>query len=274
MFMLLKLSKKEDISLINRYKKCRGIALVDKYLSHLSPLNKMYIIDSEEEWEKVKGEFPIDAMTVRCDCPRGLEGKLPEGQTFHRDRVNQYIRKVKSLVPDGVIILEDLKKGTNERIHTWGGFGLDVIIAEYIYIDYVGPSFDCGLLSKGKGSHESFIIPWEDVPFLDDSAYKKYSKGIINQVQYDETVKIRRDFLFDAYPDRKQEIIDTIPKCYEGISKQVFRDLINTVIFPLYLRKDELLNDGMNHFGVEINVVEDGTMIPFEIVVASRFNKS
>lgn len=272
--MLLKLSKNEDVPLINRYKKCRGIALVDKYLPHLSPLNKMYIIDSEEEWEKVKDEFPIEAMTVRCDCPRGLEGKLLEGQTFHRDRVNQYIKDVKALVPDAVIILEDLKKGTNERIHTRGGFGLDVVIGEYIYIDYVGPSFDCGLLSKGKGSHESFIIPWDEVPFLDDNASKKYSMGIINQMQYEETSKIRKEFLFNAYPERKQEIIDTMPKSYKGIDKQVFRDLRDTVIFPLYLRKEELLKDGMQHFGVEINIVEDGTMIPFEISISSRFNKS
>lgn len=271
--MILDVSKKEDLPLINKYKKCVGIALVDKYLPDLSPLNKMYVIDNEEEWERVKNEFPIAAMTVRCDCPRGIEGKLPEGQTFHRDRVNQYIQDVKSLVPDAVIILEDLKPGTNERIHTKGGFGLDIKIGEYIYIDYVGPCFDCGLLSKGKGSHESWIIPWEDVPFIDDSAIYKYKIGMINQMQYDETVKIRRDFLFDAYPDKKNEIINIIPKSYKGIERCVFRNLIDNVIFPLYIKQEDLIRDGMNHFGVEINVVENGDMVPFEIVNSSRFKK-
>ena len=148
--MILDVSKKEHMPMISLYKKCRGIALIDKYLPEISPINKMYVINTEEEWEQVKEEFPINAMTVRCDCPRGVEGKLPEGQTFHRDRVNQYIKDVQKLVPDAVIILEDLKPGTNERIHTKGGFNLDIKIGNYIYIDYVGPSFDCGMLCKGK----------------------------------------------------------------------------------------------------------------------------
>ncbi|MCX4364655.1 MAG: hypothetical protein OSJ70_02600 [Bacilli bacterium] len=270
--MILDISKKEHMALINTYRKCKGIALVDKYLPHLSPLNKMYVIDNEEEWEKVKNEFPVNTMTVRCDSPRGVEGKLPEGQTFHRDRVNQYIRDVKKLVPDAVIILEDLKPGTNERIHTEGGFGLDVKIGHFLYIDYVGPSFGCGLLSRGRGSHESWIIPWDDVPFMDDSSIQKYKTGEINQIQYLETLKIRRDFLFDAYPDKKEEIIKTMPNCYKGIEKKVFRKLINDVVFPLYMEQEELLKDGMGHFGVEINVVEDGSMVPFEISVSTRFN--
>ena len=271
--MILDVSKKEHMPMISLYKKCRGIALIDKYLPEISPINKMYVINTEEEWEQVKEEFPINAMTVRCDCPRGVEGKLPEGQTFHRDRVNQYIKDVQKLVPDAVIILEDLKPGTNERIHTKGGFNLDIKIGNYIYIDYVGPSFDCGMLCKGKGSHESWVIPWTEVPFIDDTFMKKYKVGEINSCQYWETAKIRIDFLMDAYPDKKDEILETMPKNYKTIEKSVFRDLRDDVIFPLYLKQEELLKDGMEHFGVEINVVEDGSMVPFEISISSRFKK-
>ena len=39
--MILDLSKKQHIPLINMYKKCKGISLVDKYLPHLTPLNKI-----------------------------------------------------------------------------------------------------------------------------------------------------------------------------------------------------------------------------------------
>lgn len=269
--MILDISKKEHIPMINIYKKCRGITLVDKYLPKLSPLNKMYIISSEEEWELVKEEFPVEAMTVRCDCPRGIDGKLPEGQTFHRDRVNKYIKDVKKLVPDGVILLEDLKEGTNERIHTKGGFNLDIKIGQYLYIDYAGPSFDCGILSRGKGSHESWFIPWEDVPFLNDKAVKKYKVGEINQTQYEETLKERVRFLCDAYPDMKDEILRVIPKEYKSIELNIFRDLIDQVIFPLYIRKEELIKDGMKHFGVELNVIYDGRLVPFEIVISDRF---
>lgn len=120
--MILDLSKKEHLPMINMYKKCKGIALVDKYFPELTPLNKMYVIDSLEDWEKVKHEFPVEMMTARCDSPGSVNSKLPNGQTFHRDRVKGYIKEAKSLVPDCVIILEDMKPGTNERIHTQGRF--------------------------------------------------------------------------------------------------------------------------------------------------------
>ena len=47
--MILNLSQKEHVPLINMYKKCKGIALVDKYLPQLTPLNKMYVTDSLED---------------------------------------------------------------------------------------------------------------------------------------------------------------------------------------------------------------------------------
>lgn len=65
--MILDIDKKEHIPMINRYKKCKGIALVNKYLPQLTPLNKMYVINSLEDWEKVENEFPLEMMTVRCD---------------------------------------------------------------------------------------------------------------------------------------------------------------------------------------------------------------
>ena len=118
--MILDLNKKQDILEINKYRKCKGISLVSKYFPELMPLNKMYVIDSLEEWEKVEEEFPYDMMTARCDSKKGVNGRLPSGQTFKRDRVRGYIQQVKSAVPDAVIILADMKKGTNERIHTQG----------------------------------------------------------------------------------------------------------------------------------------------------------
>ena len=269
--MILDLSKKEHLPMINMYKKCKGIALVDKYLPQLSPLNKMYVINSLEDWEKVEHEFPVQMMTARCDCPKGVNGKLPNGQTFNRDRVRGYIEEVKSAVPDAVIILEDMKSGSNERIHTQGGVNLDIQIGDHVYIDYVGPSFDCRELCTGKASHETWNIPWNEVPFLKDSAITKYKTSEISQEEYVETAKERILFLIKAFPDRKEEILQTMPKRYNGISRQIFRDVREQVIFPLWLQHEQLLRDGLGSFGVEVNVVEDGTLVPMEIEVPDRF---
>lgn len=271
--MILNLSKKEHIPMINMYKKCKGIALVDKYLPNLSPLNKMYVINSMKDWEKVENEFPIQMMTARCDCPKGINGKLPNGQTFNRDRVRGYIEEVKSAVPDAVIILEDMKSGSNERIHTQGGVNLDIQIGDHIYMDYVGPGFDCRELCIGKAVHEAWNIPWEEVPFMKDSAIQKYKTMEVSQREYIETAKERALFLIKAFPDRKDEILETISKKYNGISRQIFRDVREQVIFPLWLQHEQLSKDGLRSFGVEVNIVEDGTLVPMEIQVPDRFKE-
>lgn len=271
--MILDLSKKEHLPMINMYKKCKGIALVDKYLPKLSPLNKMYVINSLEDWEKVEDEFPAQMMTARCDCPKGVNGKLPNGQTFNRDRVRGYIEEVKSAVPDAVIILEDMKSGSNERIHTQGGMNLDIQIGDHIYMDYVGPGFDCRELCIGKAVHESWNIPWREVPFMNESAIKKYKITKVSQEEYIETAKERAMFLIKAFPDRKDEILETIPKRYNGIRRQIFRDVIEQVVFPLWMQHEQLSRDGLNSFGVEVNIVEDGTLVPMEIQVPDRFKE-
>lgn len=269
--MILDLSQKSHLPLINMYKKCKGIALVDTYLPELSPLNKMYVINSLEDWEKVENEFPVEMMTVRCDSPKGVNGKLPSGQTFNRNRVEGYINEVKSAVPDAVIILEDMKPGTNERIHTSGGVLVDVSIGNHIYIDYVGPSFDCREITTGKAAHETWNIPWDEVPFMKDSAIHKYKTSEINQKQYIETAKERMLFLVKAFPDKKDEIIEAMPKKYPGIKPSLFRDIKEQVIFPLWLQHDKLSSNGLKNFGVEINVMGDGTLVPMEIDVPDRF---
>ena len=185
--------------------------------------------------------------------------------------VRGYIEEVKSAVPDAVIILEDMKSGSNERIHTQGGVNLDIQIGDHVYIDYVGPGFDCRELCTGKAAHETWNIPWNEVPFLKDSAITKYKTSEISQEEYVETAKERILFLIKAFPDRKEEILQTMPKRYNGISRQIFRDVREQVIFPLWLQHEQLLRDGLGSFGVEVNVVEDGTLVPMEIEVPDRF---
>lgn len=271
--MILDLNKKEHIPMINMYKKCKGIALVNKYLPKLTPLNKMYVINSLEDWEKVEKEFPEEMMTVRCDSPKGVNGKLPSGQTFNRDRVKGYIEEVKAVAPDTVIILEDMKEGTNERIHTQGGVTLDIQIGDHVYMDYVGPSFDARELCMGKAVHEAWNIPWEDVPFMKESAISKYKITEANQREYIETAKERILFLIKAFPDRKDEILETMPKKYDVISRKTFRDIREQIIFPLWLQHEELSRNGLKSFGVEINIAKDGTLVPMEIQVPDRFRE-
>lgn len=269
--MILDLNNPAHIPLINMYKKCKGISLVNKYLPNLSPLNKLYVINSMEDWEQVEAEFPEHMMTIRCDSPKGVNAKLPSGQTFDRSKVPGYINVVKSAVPDAVLILEDMKPGTNERIHTQGGVNLDIKIGDYVLMEYVGPSFDCRELCTGKAAHESWNIPWSDVPFMNDNSIRKYKIGTIDQEGYIATTKERLDFLINAFPDKKEEILATMPNSFQGMDINLFRDVRDNVIFTLWMQHEQLSRDGLRHFGVEINVMGNGTLVPMEIDVPERF---
>lgn len=271
--MILDLDKQEHLPMINMYKKCKGIALISRYLPELNPLNKMYVINSLEDWEKVEEEFPIEMMTARCDCPKGVNGKLPNGQTFHRDRVKGYIEEVKTAVPDAVIILENMKSGTNERIHTQGGANIEFKIGDYVYIDYVGFGFDARELCLGKAVHESWNIPWNEVIFMKDSAIQLYKIYETTSEEYVETAKERIKFLIKAFPDRKDEIFQSMPPRYAKMRKQIFRDITEQIIIPLYIQQEQLSRDGLRSFCVEVNIVEDGTLVPMEIEVPDRFKE-
>ena len=271
--MILDINKKQHLYMINKYKKCRGIILVNKYLPDLVPVNKMYVINSLEDWEKVEDEFPLTMMTARCDCPEGLNGNLPSGQTFDRDRVKDYICEVTNSVPGAVIILQDMKKGTNERIYTQGGVCLDIKIGDYIYIDYVGPSFDAREICLGKATHETWNIPWAEVPFMKDDAINKYKIYQVDQEMYIQTTKDRIEFLIKAFPERVDEIFAQMPKSYKGISRSIFTDVRDKIIFPLWMQQEQLLKDGLDSLGVEINISREGILVPMEIQVPDRFKE-
>ena len=140
-------------------------------------------------------------------------------------------------------------------------------------MDYVGPSFDARELCLGKAVHEAWNFPWDEVPFIKDSAMKKYKITEVSQSEYIETAKERIMFLVKAFPDRKDEILETMPKRYTGITRQIFRDISNQVIIPLWEQQEQLARDGLNSFGVEINIVEDGSLVPMEIQVPDRFKE-
>lgn len=108
---------------------------------------------------------------------------------------------------------------------------------------------------------------------MNDSAITKYKTSEMSQKEYVETAKERIAFLVKAFPDREDEIFEAMPKRYKGISRQVFRDVRDQVIFPLWMQHEQLSRDGLSSFGVEVNIIEDGTLVPMEIQIPDRFRE-
>jgi len=62
------------------------------------------------------------------------------------------------------------------------------------------------------------------------------------------------------------------PKRYlTGIDLELFEKMQKEVLIPLWERQEELAADGLNVFGVELNVVENNRLVPFEIEAPENF---
>lgn len=268
--MILDMYDAKDNSSINQLKKSKGIKLIKKYLPHIDANKQVYIVNSVEEWDEIKDRFP-DIMTCRTDTKVGTEIPNVHGVTRQKQYISDYMRDVSKIVSNPYFICLELEPGSNERIYTSGGFVLDVNIGQDVRIGYVGPGFDCGELTKGQAEHESWHIPWDRRALRRQDCIERYRVGKITQSGYAETAIKRMAFLIKEYPNRKQEIIDNFSKQYQGISPELFRKLQDEVLLPLWERQEELVADGLQHFGVEMNVVKDNRLVPFEIETPEIF---
>lgn len=273
--MILNLDNPAHAHLIAKYPKVKGLQQSNKYLPHLNPLEKCYIIDSLEEWEKVKNEFPEHNMTVRSDVPKGkgIGQDLPKGQTFDRSRVEEYIRNVKKVDSDAVAILQHMKPGTNERLHTKGAMCLWGAVGDSIKMEYCGPSSDCGDITGKASAHASWIIPWDEVLFLKSTKIRKWLRYEIDPDGYQLARESRiRDLATKYCTDVSEaEIRSTVPTSYVRMPPSMFDDIVDQVLVPLYAQREKLLRDGLNSFGFECNIVSDGRIVPMELSVPERF---
>lgn len=269
--MILNMYDSKDDSSINKLKKTKGIKLIRKYLPHIDSNKQGYIVNSVEEWEEIKDRFP-DIVTCRTDTKIGTEIPNVHGTTRHKQNIKDYINENMQLVDNPYFICLELEQGSNERVHTQGGFVLDVNIGEDMKLGYVGPGFDCGELTKGIAEHESWIIPWDKNAIKRRDCIEKYRIQKTTQSNYAETALKRMAFLIKEYPERKQEILDCFAKRYQGIDPNLFRRLQEEVLIPLWERQEELASENMQHFGVEINVVENNKLVPFEIETPEVFS--
>lgn len=268
--MILDINNESDFVTINRLQKTRGVCLIKKYLPNIFAHEKIIIINNDDEWEQIKDEFP-EMVTVRTDSIAGTQIPAIGGTTCPKENVPLYMKKAREKVETPYFICTQLTKGAGERIHTQGGFVVDVEIDGNVRIGYTGPSFDCRELTKGKAEHETWVIPWEEIPFVKESQLSKYRINIIDDAAYPDTAIERMAFLISEYPDKKDEIIETMPKKYRAIKPEILRKVYNEVVLKLWIQKQEMKKDGLNKCGVEINVVEDGRLIPFELYRPERF---
>lgn len=273
--MILNMYDSKDNSFGDMLKKSKGVRLIRKYLPHIDANKQFWIVNSAEEWEQIQDRFP-EIVTCRTDTIVGTEIPNVHGVTRKKEFIKDYMQDVKKKVDTPYFMCLELEEGTNERIYTCGGIVIDAVIGQDIKIGYVGPGFDCGELTKGQAEHETWVIPWEKNAIKRKDSIDRYRIQKMSQSSYAPTALKRMAFLIREYPDREQEILDVFAKRYPGINPNLFRKIQEEILIPLWERQEEMVADGLSHFGVELNVVSDNRLIPFEIETPeiSRVNKS
>lgn len=265
--MILNIDNPKDSIYFNMLQKARGVKLIKKYLPHLYVHKQFYVVNTVEEWEQIKDNFQ-GMVTVRTDNRLGCPIPKTQGITRKKEYVSEYIKRIIEVEKNPSFLCMKLEEGTAERVDTLGGVVIDATIGGQVYIDYIGPCFDCREITKGIGAMQSFCVPWDKLLLFKESniLLKK-----INEQEYRDIAIKRMEFLIREYPERRYEIIQKMPNKFKGISPKIMDDVAKQVLEPLYMKKRELLQDGLNKFDVELNISKNGRIIPMEICRPERF---
>ncbi len=268
--MILDMNNVKDTVYFNQLQKGKGIKLISKYLPKLLVHKQVYSVNTIDEWQQIKDRFP-DIVTIRTDSLFGMPIPNIGGITRNKQKVEEYFEEARKKVQNPYFLCMEFEEGTNERIDTKGGFCMDVNIGGMVHIGHTGACFDARELTKGKAEHETWQIPWNEIACITSKNHRKWHIQTISQEAYRDTAIERMKFLIKEYPERKEEIIQKMPKRYQEVDTQVMDSLIEQVLMPLVIRKQELLQDGLDKFDVEINILKNGRLIPMEICRPERF---
>lgn len=258
-----------DIKEIWRYGKGKGYLLAKRY--KLPVYSNFFIIENEEEAQtlldtyKNQRDFCMRSDTAIGNIPIGIGGA-----NGNRETMFEYIRRIKQksneLGTKGVAIIywDNGRFCPTHEID--GSFYLDYRSEEKLMIDYIGKGWDGSYLSHGSACHETYVIPWEDILFLDDNNRMKYRIKVIKPSTYSELRIARVDELVRRRISR-EEVEKSIPHKYNGIKNDYFRRVVNQVIIPMYYNKD--LQRQYKEY-IPIVQIENGKVLVPEIILPER----
>ena len=192
-----------------------------------------------------------------------------EGNFVKKKEVERYIQRVKQSNPNGVVLCIDTEEGTQEKVKTDGAFNVYFQMEDKVYVDFLGKGFDMGAITKGKENHESWTIDWEEVLFVTPANMNKYRKRIISNEDYLESARRRLQHLINIGYTREQ-IKGKIPRIYTPMTASIKEMLLDDIVFPLYCKRGDLIQDGLKSFGVQ-GMIIDGKLFPIEFNRKERF---
>ena len=152
--------------------------------------------------------------------------------------VPQMIEEMKRQNPNSALLITKTKNKQIPRYEDDGGFAVLFDKDKNVIIELVGKGFDGRELTHGKTVHESYTIPWGKILYIKDKS--------------------------NLVKDDKKVLEKKIPKTYKPVENEIIKQIIEDIIFELYIKKEELSKDGLNYFLVQGNII-NGKVEPWEL---------
>lgn len=242
--ILLDLQKQSDLPLeFNQYARLNGWARA--YHAGFPIASQCYIIAGEQLSQGKELQLPETVIYYcRADMPWGQGNKLPRSRDILVKDILSFYSECKALSADAIILcfLHPSIMLTGDympRFSTTGAVVAEFECGKQLLLEYVGPGFDSGDITRGKAIHFGWEIPWQ---LLDDSPLKimqyMQSGGLcyfrIEQDQYNTLRESRILELDIAYSNSPTDT---------GISEETIRNAVPENPLPMDIRTFKLLYD-------------------------------
>ena len=262
-------NKINDINEIAKYGKAKGYLIAKRY--KLPTYSNFYIVENEDEIQTLLDTYKEqENFCMRADTAIGNVPIKVGGQNGNRVTIFEYMkqimRKAEEVGTKGVAIIYWNHGKFCPTYETDGCFYLDYRTGQELIVDYIGKGWDGSFLSHGSACHETYVIPWKDILFLDATNRIRYRKQVVSPRQYNEQRIDRINKLVKNGISR--EIAEkSIPNNYKGINNNYFRQVVEKVVLPMYDRKD--LQRHYKEY-IPIAQIENGKVLVPEVILPER----
>ena len=259
------LIKANDRKIISRYGKLKGWDVCNSL--GLQSFGDVYVLRDyiDTSSPKIRQMFGEEPLLCRTDAPIGQGYKLIRGRDVKLDDINDYLKEVKECTEDGVILMSKhpstmLTGHYTPRYKTNGAIMVVFEKNDKILIDYVGPGFDVGDITRGKTVHTALEIPWDSIyekPIHNYKDAKMLAKGLfqIKDRQYEVSRNNRiSELTWNLKEHETEEIERSIPKKTPHLDYKLFKKLYDECVDKIIYGNFQMPN---KPFGIMMNIYED-----------------
>ena len=233
--------------------------------------SNFYIVENEDEIQTLLDTYKEqENFCMRADTAIGNVPIKVGGQNGNRVTIFEYMKQIMKKAEEvgtkGVAIIYWNHGKFCPTYETDGCFYLDYRTGQELIVDYIGKGWDGSFLSHGSACHETYVIPWKDILFLDATNRIRYRKQVVSPRQYNEQRIDRINKLVKNGLSR-ETAEKSIPNNYKGINNDYFRQVVEKVVIPMYDRKD--LQRHYKEY-IPIAQIENGKVLVPEVILPER----